>query len=68
MYKNDVYSHFGGCNAVARALGIEPGSVSGWGSIIPKGRAYEIQVLTLGKLKVDPTLYDVTQTLSDIPA
>lgn len=57
MKKEDVVSYFGSVGNVAKALGISHASVSGWGEVIPKGRAFEIQALTAEKLKVDPTLY-----------
>lgn len=46
MKKEDVISYFGTVGNVAKALGISHASVSGWGEIIPKGRAFEIQALT----------------------
>ena len=57
MKKDDVVSYFGSVGNVAKALGISHASVSGWGAVNPKGRAFEIQPLTAEKLKVDPTLY-----------
>lgn len=57
MKKADVYLHFGGCRATARALSITSASVAAWGDVIPKGRAYEIQALTEGALTVDLSLY-----------
>lgn len=57
MKKDDVVSYFGSVGNVAKALGISHASVSGWGEVIPKGRAFEIHALTAEKLKVDPTLY-----------
>ncbi|MFJ5378158.1 Cro/CI family transcriptional regulator [Pectobacterium sp. CHL-2024] len=57
MKKNDVISYFGGVSKTAKALGLSHASVSGWTDLIPKGRAFEIQVLTNGDLKVDPALY-----------
>lgn len=57
MKKDNVVSYFGSVGNVAKALGISHASVSGWGEVIPKGRAFEIQALTAEKLKVDPTLY-----------
>ena len=57
MKKYDVVSYFGSVGNVAKALRISHASVSGWGEVIPKGRAFEIQALTAEKLKVDPTLY-----------
>ncbi|AMO47591.1 Phage transcriptional regulator, Cro-like protein [Enterobacter sp. FY-07] len=57
MNKDEVLSYFGGVSNLARLLGISHASVSGWGSVIPKGRAFEIQTITNNVLKVDPTLY-----------
>lgn len=57
MKKDDVISYFGGVGKTAKALGLSHASVSGWGEIIPKGRAFEIQVLTSGELLVDLSLY-----------
>ena len=53
----EVISYFGSVGNVAKALGISHASVSGWGEVIPKGRAFEIQALTEMKLKVNPELY-----------
>ncbi|WP_429169320.1 Cro/CI family transcriptional regulator [Aeromonas hydrophila] len=53
MKKKDVLSHFGGVTKTAAALGVHKATVSCWGEVIPKGRAYEIEVLTGGKLKAD---------------
>lgn len=57
MKKNDVLSYFGGSCNTAKALGIKHPSVSGWGDIIPQGRAYQIEKITKRKLKFDPSLY-----------
>jgi len=57
MNKEEVLSYFGGVSNLARLLGISHASVSGWESVIPKGRAFEIQAITNGELKVDPALY-----------
>lgn len=46
MNKDEVLSYFGGVSNLARLLGISHASVSGWGSVIPKGRAFEIQTIT----------------------
>lgn len=43
--------YFGTKAAIADALGIKRSAVSQWGETIPKGRAYQIEVLTGGKLK-----------------
>ncbi len=54
MKKNDVLSYFGGVDKTAKALGITHVAVSKWGENIPQGRAYQVEVLTGGKLKADP--------------
>ncbi|MCF7719128.1 Cro/Cl family transcriptional regulator [Aeromonas jandaei] len=45
--------YFGTKVAIADALGIKKSAVSQWGDTIPKGRAYQIEVLTGGKLKAE---------------
>jgi transcriptional repressor of cell division inhibition gene dicB len=52
--KQDAIDHFGGVVQLAYALGCSPQAVSQWGETIPQGRAYQIEVLTVGKLKADP--------------
>lgn len=54
MRKTDVVKHFGSQKAVAEALGLTEAAISAWDDDIPKGRAYELQVLTGGKLKAQP--------------
>lgn len=57
MNKKDVITHFNTWSAVAQALNISTAAVAKWPDPIPKGRAYELEALTDGKLKVDPSLY-----------
>jgi hypothetical protein len=57
MLKTTVIAHFGTQTAVARALGITKGAISLWGDVIPEGRAYQVQAVTGGKLRVDAALY-----------
>lgn len=54
MKKQDALDHFGGVVGLAKALGCKPQAISQWGNTIPKGRAYQIEVLTGGALKADP--------------
>lgn len=54
MKKQDALNHFGGVVELAKALGCKPQAVSQWGETIPQGRAYQIEVLTGGKLKAEP--------------
>lgn len=53
MWKYDVVAHFGSVIAVAKALGIKSAAVSQWPDRIPMRRAYELERLTNGTLKVD---------------
>ncbi|WP_071911275.1 Cro/CI family transcriptional regulator [Aeromonas sp. SCS5] len=53
MKKEDAISYFGSAAELARSLNISEPAVSRWGDTIPKGRAYQIEVLTGGKLKAD---------------
>lgn len=57
MLKADVKAHFGTLDAIADAIGITKSAVSNWDKIVPQGSAYKIQVVTGGKLRVDPSLY-----------
>ena len=54
MKKRDAAEYFGNETKLAQALGITKGAVNQWDEDIPKGRAYEIQFLTKGKLKYVP--------------
>ena len=44
---------------LARLLQITEGAVSQWVSagMVPEGRAYQLEVLSAGTLKVDPAVY-----------
>lgn len=52
MKKNDAIRHFGGIVKLAEALSIRPQAISQWTETVPLGRAYQLQILTKGKLKV----------------
>lgn len=52
MKKSDAIKHFGGIVQLAEVLGIRPQAISQWSENIPLGRAYQLQILTKGKLKV----------------
>ncbi|CTW80790.1 Cro/Cl family transcriptional regulator [Escherichia coli] len=62
MRKSDVINYFGGVCKIAEALGIKHPSVSEWPEIIPEGRAYQLEKITNGKLKVDVSLYQKTNS------
>ena len=48
----DAVSYFGSKVAIAKALGINKSAVTNWGKSVPTLRAYQLQVLTKGALKV----------------
>lgn len=54
MKKAEVIEYFGGVVKTAKALGITKGAVSQWGEQIPMLRAYQIERITSGRLKVQP--------------
>ena len=60
MQKSDVIAHFGSMAATGRALGLTRGAISNWPELVPRGSAYQVEVVTGGKLKVDPADYDKT--------
>ncbi|MCT8866285.1 Cro/CI family transcriptional regulator [Shewanella xiamenensis] len=51
MKTSDAVQHFNGKSKLAKALGINPASVSQWGDDVPALRAFQIERLTDGKLK-----------------
>lgn len=51
MKTADAIRHFGTQAALARALGVSKQAVAQWGEVVPDGRAYQLQVITGGKLK-----------------
>ena len=53
MTTADVLEYFGSATKAAAELGITAQAVQAWGDTPPKGRQFEIQVLTKGKLKAD---------------
>ena len=57
MLKTKVIKHFGDGPRTAAALEITKQAVTGWGEVVPRGTAYEVQVLTKGQLKVDRSIY-----------
>ncbi|MGU0015537.1 Cro/CI family transcriptional regulator [Escherichia coli] len=61
MRKSDVINYFGGVSKPPKP-GIKHPSVSEWPEIIPEGRAYQLEKITNGKLKVDVSLYQNTNS------
>lgn len=58
MKKSDVLEHFGSVRKTAMALNCTPQYVYQWREHVPEGVAYKLQVLTGGKLRVDPKAYE----------
>ncbi|MDR7019568.1 Cro/CI family transcriptional regulator [Aeromonas salmonicida] len=56
MKKADAINYFGSAAELAKKLNISEAAISQWSTTIPKGRAYQIEVLTVGKLKADPIM------------
>jgi len=57
MRKSEAVEFFGSQAAVARALGIEPPSVAGWGEEdVPPLRQLQLEKLSGGKLKADQSI------------
>lgn len=57
MKKSVALEHFGTKEAIAEALEISRQAVSQWPEVVPEGQAYKLQVITGGKLRVDPRCY-----------
>lgn len=65
MYKSQVIRYFsrgrkntaGALARCAKLLEISSQAAEQWNEIIPRGWAYELEVLTAGGLKVDRSLY-----------
>jgi len=57
MLKTDLKAHYGTYAAAAKALGVSKAAVSNWPDLVPEYIAYKFQVITRGKLRVDPAVY-----------
>lgn len=53
MFKQQAVNYFGNKVKLAKAIGVSPASITGWGEKIPKLRAYQLQVITNGALKAE---------------
>ena len=58
MKKHTAVEYFKGKSKLAKALGINPASVSQWPENVPPLRAYQIEQLTQGALKADVELHN----------
>ena len=52
-----VVKHFGNATKLAEALGLTKAAVSQWGDTVPLLRAYQIERLTNGELKVQEPVF-----------
>lgn len=52
MKKNDAINYFGSSIKLAKALGLNKSAVSQWGEEVPELRAFQLERLTGGELKV----------------
>ena len=57
MRKETAIEHFGGIPALAKRLGLTRHAIYMWGDVIPKLRAIELDYITEGALKFDPSFY-----------
>jgi hypothetical protein len=59
MRYTEAIAYFGSEADLAAALGITRQAVNLWkaAGIVPKGSAYQLQVITSGQLRVNPKLY-----------
>ncbi|EKC5520945.1 Cro/Cl family transcriptional regulator [Vibrio parahaemolyticus] len=51
MKKEEAITFFGNKKKLATALGISQAAISQWGESVPPLRAYQLELLTRGKLK-----------------
>jgi DNA-binding transcriptional regulator YdaS (Cro superfamily) len=58
MLIRDAINYFGSKAKLAEALGVNRSAISNWrGELVPRWRAYELERITKGKLRLDPSLY-----------
>jgi hypothetical protein len=57
MLKHDAIHFFGTQASLAKALDITTGAISQWGEHVPESQAYKLQIITGGRLQVDPSCY-----------
>lgn len=58
MLTADAVKHFGSKAKLAEALSVNRSAISNWGILVPRGRAFEIEKITKGKLRVNLALYE----------
>lgn len=58
MNTQDVIKYFGSQSEVARVLKITRSAVNKWPDIVPEGKAYRLQAITSGALRVKTEVYE----------
>ncbi|ABE56543.1 conserved hypothetical protein [Shewanella denitrificans OS217] len=56
MKTKQAISYFGNKLKLAKALNVSKSAISQWGEDVPELRAYQIERLTRGALKVNPVI------------
>ncbi len=62
MRKSDAIAYFKTQTKLAAAARVTKSAVSQWGEWVPEAKAYRLQSLTRGKLKVVPSAYESSAT------
>lgn len=65
MKTKDAAAYFGSQIRLAKALFITKQAVSGWGGVVPLGRAYQIEILTGGQIKAPRPAPDAAPAARD---
>lgn len=53
MTTQEAVDHYGGIKQLAQALNVYPQAIKNWGSRPPRGRQFELYVLTNKELQID---------------
>ena len=66
MRTADVINLYGSTLEAGRVLGISRQAVDQWGEVVPEGSAYKLQVITGGRLQVDPSCYPKGKVMTGV--
>ncbi len=61
MRKVDAVKFYGTAYKLAASIGVSRQAVASWGELVPISRAYDIERLSQGAVKVKPRLYAKTK-------
>ncbi len=53
MKTEDAIKFYGSAAKLAKVLGISRQAVDNWGDTVPRGRAYELMVITGGRIRTN---------------